>query len=287
MRSQIRSIPIEDEAVLHEAAQRGKTFLRLPEDADWLERIPNVGLAHSRLTGMVKRGSLANLGHYRWLIMPLGASSVEQAAPIKALLTALLEGRADWYLGCLSALIDHGLTDVDSPSLHVVARGEVLPSKLTLGSRSVTVINRTHKDSWVGVERERAQGRVMSYRSDLERTLLDTLDYPRHCGSPEIWVRAWERATREDRVNVARIFDYSEERSNITQARLSYWLRETGHPADARRVMRSLGGPLSGARLLDSSKSFGTTQKWRRDRDTGLTVNIPQQSIDGWLSYGK
>jgi len=286
--SRSTSVTIEDQAVLHSAAQSGKLFLRWPEDKAWLETIHEIGDPLAQLAGLTRRGSLVSIGKQRWLIMPTGASSVEQAAPVKALLTALLEGRGNWYLGCLSALIDHGLTDIDSAALYVVSSSNSLPNQLHIGRREVKVVHRRQPDSWVGVERERAAGRVFSYRSDLERTLLDTLDYPRHCGSAEIWVRAWERAMREERVDLGKLIDYSDERTAVAQARLAYWLRETGHPREARRVLRGIGGPVKGSQPLDAGRSFAETgTKRARDKETGLVLNIQQQTIDGWLTYGK
>lgn len=283
-----RSVTAEDARVLHEAAQRGKLFLRWPEDRSWLERIEDIGDPQRRLWGMGARGSLKMLSRGRWLILPPGASTVEQAAPVKVLLAAFFDGRADWYLGYLSALIDHNLTDIDSETLYVGIRGTTMASsKQRIGRRPIRVVHHTREDTWAGVERERAQGRVFSYRSDVERTLLDTLEQPRRCGPAEVWVRAWERAMREERVDLRRLTDYAEDRSEVVQARLAFWLRETGHPRDSRRIMRGLGGPLSGSRLLDPAKNFECQDRWPRDRETGMVINMPQDTVDGWLEYGK
>jgi predicted transcriptional regulator of viral defense system len=281
-----RTVPAEDARVLHVAAQRGKLYLRWPEDRAWLERIPDIGDPQRRLQGMRDRGSLATVIRNRWVILPAGASSIEQAATTKVLLAALFEDRVDWYLGYLSALIDHRLTDLDSETLYVGIRGRRMDTEQRLGDRPLRIVHHTRDDAWEGVERQRAHGRVFSYRSDVERTLLDTLAQPRHCGPAEVWVRAWERAMREQRADLNRLADYAEQRSDVVQARLAFWLRETGHPRESRRVMRGLGGPLAGSRSLDASRSFGEGP-WRRDRETGLLVNMPQEVIDGWLEYGK
>jgi predicted transcriptional regulator of viral defense system len=281
-----RTVPAEDARVLHDAAQRGKLYLRWPEDRPWLERIPGIGDPQRRLQGMARRRSLATIARNRWIILPAGASSIEQAAPPKVLLAAYFDGRVDWYLGYLSALIDHQLTDVDSETVYVGIRGRRMDTQQRLGGRPLRIVHHTRDETWDGVERERAQGRVFSYRSDLERTLLDTLAQPRRCGPAEVWVRAWERAMREQQLDLGRLHDYAEQRSDVVQARLAYWLRETGHPRESRRVMRGLGGPLAGSRPLDAAANFGDGP-WRRDRDTGLLVNMPQAVIDGWLEYGK
>jgi predicted transcriptional regulator of viral defense system len=285
----IPSVPREDAAVLHAAAQRGRLYIAWPDDARWVgAAAAQVGDRldpKARLRGMTSRGSLASVARERWVVMPPGASTLEQAAPVEVLLAAKFNGRADWYLGYLSALARHRLTDIDPEALYIGVRGATFPSPQRLGTRVVHVVHITRDDDWSGVSRER-HGRIFSYLSDIERTLLDTLDQPRRCGPPEVWVRAWERAMREERADVAKLAAYAEGRSDTTQARLSFWLRETGHVRPARHVMRLVGGPLRGRRLLDSSQSFGDGS-WRHDRETGLLVNMPQRAIDGWLGYGK
>jgi predicted transcriptional regulator of viral defense system len=276
----------EDYLVLHHAAQRGKASLRWPQDEDWLRSIPGIGDPLSRLRGMRRRGSLAPITHLRWLIMPEGASSLEQAAPIKALLTATLDGRADWYLGYLSALADHGLTDIDPEAVYIAVKGTRVSLGRTLGATPINVVRQREDADWTGVERERVTGRVFAYRSGVAHTLLDTLEHPRRCGPAEIWVRAWERAMREQRISDHDLVDLSETRSQVVQARLAFWLRETGHPRSARRIMRAIGGPLKGPRLLDSARSFGNGP-WKRDRETGLMLNLPEATVDAWLEYGK
>jgi predicted transcriptional regulator of viral defense system len=283
-----RSVPREDAALLHAIAQRGRVFLRLPDDEQWLTPSVHAGDTvplERRLNAMVRRGSLVSIGKHRWVVLPPGASTIEQAASLKTLLAAKFDGRADWYLGYLSALADHALTDIDAEDVYVGVRGARLPTEQRLGSRRLIVVQHTRKDDWRGVERER-DGRVFTYRSDVERTLLDTLDQPKRCGPPEVWVRGWERAMREERADPVRLTDYAEQRSAAVQARLAFWLRETGQVRQARRVMRALGGPLTGRTLLDASRAFGDGP-WRRDRETGVVVNLPERAIDGWLEYGK
>ena len=91
---------------------------------------------------------------------------------------------------------------------------------------------------------------------------------------------------REERADSARLTDYAEQRSDVVQARLAFWLRETGQVRQARRVLRALGKPPTGRVFLDASRAFGD-RSWRRDRETGLIVNLPERTLDGWLEYGK
>jgi predicted transcriptional regulator of viral defense system len=148
-------------------------------------------------------------------------------------------------------------------------------------------MNRITADrKWFGEERLRAQGVAFYYRSDLERTLIDTLDRPDLCGAPDIWVRAWERAFRDERVDMGRLMDYAITIGGNVGARAGFWLRELGHVREARLVFRAVGAPLKGPRLLDASRSYDG-DSWRRDRESGLYLNIPERAITGWLEYGK
>lgn len=288
-----RSVTADDARVLHAAAQHGRAYLRLPDDAEWLTSVAGEPDPSRRLAGMQRRGSLLPVGRGRYVVLPLGASTLEQAGPPKLLLAALLDGRASWYLGYLSALIDHKLTDEHSQTLFVAIAGRSpLGTKRSLGTQEVRFIQDTTGRAWEGVERERIQGRTFGYRSGIECTLLDVLEQPRACGTPETWVRAWGRASREALVDLELLVHYGQQRNETVQARLAYWLRETGHVRHSRLVAKLLGGPLSGSRLLDASQTYGAAvgaegRRVERDRETGLMINLPQHLSDGWLAYGK
>ncbi|HWI08549.1 MAG TPA: hypothetical protein VNT54_13675 [Solirubrobacteraceae bacterium] len=284
----LRSVEPADARVLRDAALRGRAYVLWPHDSDWLQSLKGIGDPPARLRAMASRGSLAPVGHGRWVIMPPAASSLDQAGPRDLLVAALLDGRvSDWYIGFWTALLHHGLTDVDADAVFVGARGAQLPKTLRAGALVLRTTTFSRSADWQGVERFRVQGRVFAYRSDPERTLLDTLERPRLCGPPDVWVRAWERAAREERVDVQRLLEYSEGRNDTVQARCAFWLREIGEVRVARRIMRGLGGPLNGRRPLDASASFGDAQAWHRDRETGLTINMPMDAIEGWMEYGK
>jgi predicted transcriptional regulator of viral defense system len=286
-RSFDRSVAATDARVLRAAALAGRSFISWPEDREWLERVDGVAKRPvQRLHEMTRRGSLEHLMRGRWLIMPPGAASLAQAGSPKLLLSAIFEGHAPWYLGFLSALADHGLTDEGVEELIVAVKGRWSPKVPELAGRPLRVVNILREDSWEGVDRERIQGRTFGYRAGVERTLLDTLDHPRYCGPPELWVRAWERAMREERANTDMLIDLAEQRSAAVKARLGFWLREVGRVRAARWSLRTIKAPLGGRVLLDSSASYGEG-KWKRDRETGLIVNIPPRAIDGWLTYGK
>jgi predicted transcriptional regulator of viral defense system len=280
-----RSVSIIDAEILRTAARLGKSFIALGEDDDWLSQLTDN--PRKQLSRMKSRGSLAHISHGRYLVLPAGASRPGQVGGLPVLLAAALPNRDDYYLGYFSALAEHRLTDEDSDAVYLAVYGKNLPRGLSeLDGQRVEMNRITVERKWFGAERLRAQARSFYSRSDLERTLIDTLDRPDLCGEPEIWVRCWERAIRQDRVDVNQLMDYAARMSKSVAARAGFWLRELGRPREARLLFRAAGAPLKGRVVLDPSKSYGTGS-WPRDRESGLYLNLPERGIVGWLGYGK
>lgn len=279
-----RSASATDSQILRSLARKGRNFVSLDEDRRWLEEI--VSDPRLQLGRMKRRGSLASVAKGRYVVLPPGSSDARQAAPLGTLLAAAFAGRDDYYLGYLSAIVDHRLTDEHSKTVYVAVFNRDLPRLEQLAGSPVHMTRILSEKKRFGTERVRARGKVFYHRSDLERTLLDTLDRPALCRGPETWVRAWSRAFREERVDVARLADYGERWGGSVGARCAFWLRNLGEPRAERRLLQAIGAPLTGRRLLDPSNSFGDGP-WPRDRETGLIINIPERALGGWLSYEK
>jgi len=115
--------------------------------------------------------------------------------------------------------------------------------------------------------------------------LLDTLDKPRLCGSPEVVVRGWERALRERNPDFQWLLAHAPEMGYSVVRRLGFWLEQLG---EARRTQRLRGqlGNRSVPILLDSSRRYGDGD-WPVNRDWSVIVNIPRQTFTGWIAYGK
>ncbi len=272
-----------DFRILEELNDRGRTYLDLALDKAWLSAItPDPRLQVAR---MRQRGTLLPVAAGRYLVISPGEATELDELPLGLLLAAAFAGREDYYLGYLSALIEHRLTDEHSREVYVAVFG--IPPKLkTLAGRPVHITRLTSGRKKFGQERIRALGRTFYFRSDLERTLLDTLDRPAFCHAPETWVRAWSRGFASEQLDRSRLVDYALEIGGTLAARCAFWMRELGDIRNSRLILRSINAPLTGPRLLDSAHSFDA-QDWSRDRETGLIVNMPMHAIDGWLSYGK
>lgn len=272
-----------DFRILQALDERGRAFIDLKEDRNWLLEI--VSDPPNQLARMKKRGTLASVAAGRYVALPPGRPDDPAELPLGVLLAAAFAGRQDYYLGYLSALIEHRLIDEHSLDIYLAVFG-TLPRIKELAGRPVHMTRLDSRRKQFGRERVRAIGRTFYFRSDLERTLLDTLDRPGLCGTPETWVRAWSRALRSDDLDRARLVEHAEDWGGTVAGRCAFWLRELGDVRLARRLLRSIGAPLTGPRLLDSARSFGDAN-WKRDRETGLIVNMPPTALDGWLSYGK
>jgi len=279
-----RSTSKTDGAVLRALARKGRRFIALAEDRPWLEGI--VGDPALQLSRMARRGTLESLGWGRYIALPEGATSARQITPLPVLIAALMHGRGPYYLGFLTALAEHELTDETVNGLYIAVRGRNAPRQNAAFGRPVHFVRLVGEDQWPGVDRERAEGRSFYFRSSVERTLLDTLEHPEHCGSAETWVRAWERAFRLEKVKVNELIDQALQRRPTTTARAAFWLRELGRVRESRLLLRAIGAPLKGRRLLDHTQPFGDGP-WPRDRESGLVMNMPDAAIAGWLEYAK
>lgn len=282
-----RTITDTDRDLLDELASAGRLYVQLPEDEGRIrEHLGSSERAARRLSDMAARKQVARVAHGAYVLLPAGAKSVRQAADRRVLVAAAFENRWSYYLGFASAIVEHGLTDESAGDLYVGVGGSRLPKLDDLARTPVHVTrvayDNEQSDGWLGVERKRIRGQTFYFRSGIERTLIDALDRPRLCVRPEMWVRAWERALREGDLDLPLLLELARRRSRAVCARAALLLREAGRPREARLLIER---PLTGRVLFDPSNT--EPGKWSRDRDTGLLLNVPLQTIDAWLEYGK
>ena len=291
MQAATRTISTTDRAVLDALARAGLGYVRLPNEAEVLRRaLPTGESSRRRLSDMAKRGQLARIAHGVYIVLPAGTHTARQAADRMTLVSAALDGRWPYYVGFLSALSEHGLTDESVTDLHVAIGAARVPRLSELAGTRVHLARIAPDDDsvtppWIGVERRRISGKMFYRRSSPERTLIDALARPDLCGRPELWVRAWERAFREHTLNLPLLIELARRRSRAVSARAALLLRELGRPREARLL---LPRPVTGTVLFDASNPGGADASgWRRDRETGLVLNVPADAIAGWLEYGK
>ena len=279
-----RAVSALDARILEALSERGRIYLDLDQDREWLAEI--VSNPSSQIAGMKQRGILEPVTAGRYVALLPGQAQDSSELPLGIFLAALFGDHDNYYLGYLSAIVEHRLTDDHSQTIYIAVFGSG-PRVKELGGRSVNITHLHSRRKQFGAERVRALGRAFYRRSNLERTLLDTLDRPALCGAPETWVRAWERARFSETLDLARLVEYASDWGGTVGARAAFWLGELGEVRAARTIHRAIGAPLSGPRVLDASRSFGEGHHWPRDRNTGLVFNMPPEAIEGWLSYGK
>lgn len=280
------SVSQAERAFLTEKERRRERSVTLREDRDLLAEYSSdpYGMVHR----MAAKGLLLPLASGSYLIAPpSGAQRLQQAGSIQLALDARLAPHGEYFISYFTGLIEHRLTDLDEETLYVAFRGGNLRN-VEVAGRPVHLTRIKAARKWFGIETlvTRDGQRGPRYRrATLERVLLDTLDKPRLCGSPEVVVRAWERALRERNPDLQWLLAHAPKMGYSVVRRLGFWLEQLGEAHRAQRLRGQLGN-RSVPILLDSSRRYGDGD-WPVNRDWGVVVNIPRQAFTGWIAYGK
>ena len=161
-------------------------------------------------------------------------------------------------------------------------RLEPLPSFVRLtevGGQAVKAHN--VKPAWLFGMQEGAVGGAPVRLTDVERTLLDGLRYPKHCGGLGEVFRGWVRASESDGgkpgartpgIDVERLVDYAERFDQLILYQRLGFVMETlglGHPRlDVWKREKVVRG---GSRVLDPDRPYAP----EFSEDWGLSVNYP------------
>lgn len=268
--------------LLRRLAEEQRTTFSLREDRPLLE---SVTPAYANLLSrMADKGVLIPLGGGRYVVSSWAGDGLAHAAPFNVLLDATLRPYGDYYLGFLSALIEHRLTDEDSWEVYVALREDTTfkGRQIVIDQRPVLVTRISGAQRWVGLEQVRATRRERYWRSTLERTLVDTLYRPKLSGEIELIAGAWARATRREDLELAALCRYARAVSIAVARRAGYMLSRLGHHDSAVEHFGELRGGRNQV-LLDAAHSYGAGS-WPRDSEWGVTINVPERSLTGWLA---
>lgn len=283
--SRLGPVSREERAFLAEKERSGERHVSQRTDAALLRKhsADPYGMVHR----MASKGLLIPVASGSYLVAPAGVRQLEQAGPVQLALHARLAPYGEYFISYFTGLIEHGLTDLDESTLYAAVRGGHL-RRAEVAGRAVVLTRITAAHKWFGVEAVQVGvGRRTAhyFRATLERALLDTLDRPKLCGSPEIVVRAWERAVREKKVNLRRAAADAPRLGFSVARRAGFWLSQLDQARIASRLHSHLGN-RSVPVLLDASKHFGPGH-WPVDRDWGVIVNVPAHAYSGWIAYRK
>ena len=277
-----RTLGRQESLLLRRLAESQRSTLSVDEDRELLASITRSPA--SLLSRMTDKGVLHRLGAGRYVVASWAGDSLSQAAPFNVLLDATLRSFGAYYLGFLSALVEHRLTDEDSWDVFVALRSDTTHrgTQLTVDGRPVHLTRISGERRWTGLERVRASQREYYCRSNLERTLVDTLYRPKLSGGIELTAGAWTRALARDEVDPARICEYARAISNSVERRAGFMLSRLGHAHLAVEQLGHVRGQRNRV-LLDAAGSFGDSD-WTRDTEWGVTVNVPERHLAGWLA---
>jgi predicted transcriptional regulator of viral defense system len=285
----VRSAGPKAALVLEELADARRHTLALPSDRGWLSRFtadPN-----SLLQRMADAQLLYRVGRGRYVVAPRGTFSAMQAASTDLMVHLMLSSRGDYYIGFLSALIGHRLTDLHSTTVFAAIRqrssfAEVeieLPTGLLKLVRLTDSRWPKETDRELDLVRALPDSEEVIRRSSLERTLVDCLSRPDLSGDLETVITCWAAAVRRE-TDWDLVSAIAARQSLSMARRTAFVLRLLGLGAVAKRNFPNLTG--RGAKTpLDRSNSFGMDQaEIRRDRETGVLINVPEDHLAGWAS---
>ena len=212
--------------------------------------------------------------------------SIQQAAPPELLADLVFSPHGDYYLGFLSGLIAHRLTDLHSQLTFVAMPESQKPRKTPANFKVAGLSPAIWPADW-GAETERIRVfkglKEFAYRSTLERTLVDGLLRPDLCAGIEIVVSAWANAGRRADVNWDSVAQIALRIGGATSRRTAFLLGMLGLDPVVEKHFAELDGRKTST-VFDRSKGFELDREEQvRDAKTGVIVNVPHTYLRGWI----
>lgn len=273
-----------DTAVIRAARRRRRDVIVLREDLPWLSEYSD--RPKDMMQRMAKRGALVEIGAGRYAIPKVGQPDVAYQE-WQRLIHARLAPHGDYYVGFLTALIEHRLVDLNESAIMAAigfANSALTDRPVQVGRRTLHVV---HTDKAVfspesGIE---VTSDPMYVRSDLQRTLVDALWSPKLFGSPETWATGWGRAASYDLIDAEKVCRYAMILGGAVPRRIGAMLAMTGHDLEARHHLPSR------VRRADRTVDLVSDAQARAGAETDpywrVRFNVPRDRIEGWLLYGK
>jgi len=225
------------------------------------------------LHDLVRRGWLQSLDKGQYLIIPLDAGP-ERWYTIHGFVIAH-HLAPEGYIAYWTALHYHGLTE-HVPSTIWVATPRRRRGRTINGVAYTFVTLRPHKV--FGQQRVWIEGHAVSLAS-LEKSLVDALDHPAHCGGMAEVAKALSAALTERGVALERLTDYAAQMGNRAIIKRLGYLCERLELAvgDAAGLWQSLLS--SGYSRLDPDRpaTGAYDHRWR------LRINLSDGELTGWM----
>jgi predicted transcriptional regulator of viral defense system len=278
-------------AVLERLARERRVTLTVEKDRGWLKELtPNFA---QLLDDMEGNQSLYRLQRGRYVVAPRATSRLDQAAPVELLVDLALRDQGEYYLGFLTGFIAHELTDLHSQIIYAaIHRDSPLGvSGLSLGGRPIKLV-RLAPSRWPHEPQLRERRRIVprtrefTWRSSLERTLVDGVFRPDLCAGIETVVGGWAKACRDELADWAAVWTAARACGTSVALRAAYLLCQIGQEALVAGDLPALRKTRARV-LLDRGDGFGLSgQLPPRDPRTGLILNVPEGAVPGWLAAG-
>ncbi len=232
----------------------------------------SLSATYKMLHDLVQGGWLHPLGKGRYLIIPLEAGPERQYTVHEFLIAHHLA--PEGYIAYWTALHYHGLTE-QIPRPVWIATSRRRRETTIAGVRYIFVTLRPykvfgHQPIWI-------EGAPVPI-ADLEKSLVDALDHPEHCGGISEVAKALAIALTERKPDLERLTTYAHQMHNrAIFKRLGYLVERLSLPAEdfpekwlamlsAGYAQLDPGRPASG--LLN--------RRWR------VQVNVPEAELIGW-----
>ncbi|MCL1977760.1 MAG: hypothetical protein FWG55_06660 [Candidatus Bathyarchaeota archaeon] len=253
-----RTLSEREAKVLSSLSYAGKTIFTTKDLKEFTDKPKNL------LDWLVRKKWIQKIKKGTYLIAPLEAGTKGAAnytVHSFILASVLVE---PYYIAYASALNYHGLTD-QTPSATYVATTKPRNSKTILNTKIKFVTIPPHKI--FGTEETEIENRKINISSK-EKTIIDCLDHPEHCGGIEEVAKALYFAKND--LDPTKLVSYAQKIGNKTVLkRLGYLTEKLG----MEKVLKTLSTlPLSaGYSLLDCSmkKRGPIVEKWK------LVINVP------------
>jgi predicted transcriptional regulator of viral defense system len=283
-----RTVSPEASAVFEHVAVAKRRTISLPADRDWLEEItPHYARLLDR---MASRRLLYRVGRGRYVVAPWATDGVDQAAPVELLVDLALRDQGSYYLGFLSALIAHRLSDLHTSTLYAAIHQDS-PTDMTtlsLAGRELKLV-RLASSRWPREESELERVRVQpgmkefAWRSTPERTLIDGLARPELSGGIETLITAWARAREEDRADWETVWAIARGSGTATTRRAAFLLIELGYEHIVEEDLVALQSKRATV-PFDRSGGYAMSRgEMKRERRTGVLINVPERQLRAWL----
>lgn len=253
-----RTLSERESRVLSRLSYAGKSIFTLA-DVKKLVSEPK-----DMLHNMVRKKWILKLRRGVYVIAPLeaGERGAEDYTVHGFVIASFLA--SPYYIGYWSALNHHGLTEQTPPSVYVVT---TLPkkSRAILDTRFVFVT--VPKAKVFGIEETEVEKRSVRISSP-EKTVVDCLDHPEHCGGVEEVAKAIYFS--KDELDFKKVVGFARKIGNNTVAKRLGYIAETLGLDECTRLLSGIE-IKSGYSLLDPTlpRKGGIREKWK------LVVNAP------------